>query len=98
MVPARHRRCSGRLKRYSDFIRAKITAIWNEEFAKKPRTTMASTTSSSPRGISLADFGQDVARRRAAIGDVVTPRNAGTRRTQSKRDLLTAIEDAGGIW
>jgi len=59
---------------------------------------MASTTFSSQRAISLDDFGQDVARRRAAVGDVVTPRNAGKRRTQSKLALLAAIEGAGGIW
>jgi hypothetical protein len=59
---------------------------------------MASTTSSSQCATPLADFAQDVARRRAAVGDVVMPRNAGTQRTESKRALLAAIKDAGGHW
>ena len=75
-----------------------MAAISNEEFAKQPRTTMASTASSNPRGTPLADFAKEVARRRAAFGDVVIPRNAGTRRTGSKRALLAAIGDAGGCW
>ncbi|HXH15524.1 MAG TPA: hypothetical protein VNJ10_05275 [Sphingomonas sp.] len=59
---------------------------------------MASTTSSSQRATPLADFAQDVARRRAAVGDVVMPRNAGAQRTDSKRALLTAIKKVGGKW
>ncbi|VVT26806.1 conserved hypothetical protein [Sphingomonas aurantiaca] len=59
---------------------------------------MVSKTSSNQSAISLADFGQDVARRRAAAGDVVVPRNAGIRRTESKRALLAAINDADGLW
>lgn len=36
--------------------------------------------------------------RRAANPGLVVPRNAGNRRTESKRALLKAIEDAGGKW
>ena len=36
--------------------------------------------------------------RRAALGDPVMPRNAGNRRTPSKRALLKAIEEPGGKW
>ena len=47
--------------------------------------------------VSFDAFGQDIARRRAAAGDPVVPRNAGNR-TASKRALLKAIEEAGGKW
>lgn len=56
------------------------------------------TLSLSRQGMSLADFGQDVVRRRTTVGDVVMPRNTGNRRTESKRALLAAIEAAGGRW
>ena len=59
---------------------------------------MVSKTFCSQSAISLVDFGQDVARRRAAVGDVAIPRNAGMRRTESKRALLAAIKDADGLW
>jgi hypothetical protein len=36
--------------------------------------------------------------RRAAHPDLIVPRNAGNRRTASKKALLKAIEDAGGKW
>lgn len=39
-----------------------------------------------------------VAERRAAHPDMVIPRNAGNRRTESKKALLKAIEDLGGKW
>jgi len=60
---------------------------------------MASTRSKAdPSAIPLDAYGRDVERRRQAAGDVETPRNAGTRRTASKRALLKAIEDIGGTW
>ena len=59
---------------------------------------MVSKTFSSQSAISLVDFGQDVARRRAAAGDVAIPRNTGMRRTESKRALLAAINEADGLW
>ena len=62
---------------------------------------MASTISllpHEPAVIDMATFGIELARRRAALGDPVMPRNAGNRRTPSKRALLKAIEDAGGKW
>lgn len=62
---------------------------------------MASKTSKDePRSkaIPFADFASDLARRREAAGDPELPRNAGNRRTASKRALLKAIEDAGGTW
>lgn len=48
--------------------------------------------------IPLADFVAEIERRRAAAGYPDMPRNAGNRRTASKRALLKAIEDAGGKW
>ena len=73
-------------------------SVYRPEFEKDPRTTMAWLASNSPRGISLADFGRDFARRRAEIGDVSIPRNAGGRRTPGKAALLAAIEGVGGKW
>lgn len=60
---------------------------------------MASKTSSA-EPITLEDLGRKIARRRAELGitDADIPRNAGNRRTVSKKALLKAIEDAGGNW
>ena len=46
----------------------------------------------------LAEFVADIQRRRAAAADPPIPRNSGIRRTESKRALLKAIEEAGGEW
>jgi hypothetical protein len=63
---------------------------------------MERRTSSTDPGdeptIDMAEFGQDLLRRREAAGNPVPPRNSGKRRTPSKRALLKAIEDAGGKW
>ena len=48
--------------------------------------------------IDMAELGARLAKRRLALGNPDLPRNAGTRRTPSKRALLKAIEDAGGKW
>jgi hypothetical protein len=49
--------------------------------------------------MTLDTFGQDVLRRRAALGgEINMPRNSGTRRTESKKALLKAIEGVGGKW
>lgn len=42
----------------------------------------------------LAEFGAEVERRRVAAGLGLPPRNSGTRRTESKRALLAAIDEA----
>lgn len=59
---------------------------------------MGSRISPPERAVPFAEVAADVARRRAELGVVNMPRNAGNRRTQSKRALLKAIEDAGGKW
>lgn len=65
---------------------------------------MASNTSKAEpsgwpgRRIAHADFAARLAARRAELGNPDLPRNAGTRRTPSKRALLKVIEDAGGKW
>ena len=47
----------------------------------------------------LEQFGEDVMRRRAALGVPINmPRYGGGRRTESKKALLAAIEAAGGKW
>jgi hypothetical protein len=58
---------------------------------------MASRTSKS-KAIPLADFVADIERRRAVTGVDELPRNAGNRRSESKKALLDAIRDAGGKW
>jgi hypothetical protein len=42
----------------------------------------------------MEDFGRDLARRRAALGNPELPRNSGKRRTESKRALLAEIDKA----
>ena len=48
--------------------------------------------------VPLDVFVADIERRRAETGITDLPRNAGNRRTESKRALLKAIEVAGGKW
>lgn len=50
------------------------------------------------RRISHRTLAARVAARKAEIGDPELPRNAGKRRTASKKALLKAIEAAGGKW
>jgi hypothetical protein len=50
------------------------------------------------RTLDFAVFAAQLADRRAELGNPEIPRNAGNRRTPSKRALLEAIEDAGGKW
>ena len=57
---------------------------------------MASTISKKP--IPLDEFVADIERHRIETGITELPRNAGNRRTESKRALLKAIEEAGGKW
>jgi hypothetical protein len=59
---------------------------------------MVSRTSKPRKAIPLAEFAADIERRRLATGVTDLPRNAGTRRTPSKKALLEAIEAAGGKW
>lgn len=54
--------------------------------------------SSNRQPVSLADFGHDVARRRALIEPIDMPRNSGLRRTESKIALLAAIAETGARW
>lgn len=56
------------------------------------------TYNQSREAISLDAFGRDLERRLAAAGSVVMPRNAGSRRTESKYALLAALEQAGARW
>lgn len=59
---------------------------------------MAYQTSPNEPATPLAEFVADIQRRRQAAGDPPIPRNPGTRRTESKRALLKAIDEAGGEW
>lgn len=65
--------------------------------ASKPSSECA-TGWKGPR-IDFPTFAAQLAKRRAVLGKAVAmPRNSGTRRTESKKALLKAIEDAGGKW
>ncbi len=50
------------------------------------------------RRVDFPAFSAALVKRRAEIGEPDLPRNAGQRRTSSKRALLKAIKDAGGKW
>lgn len=54
------------------------------------------------RRISMEEIGRRISVRRAELAamsvEIELPRNAGKNRTESKRVLLKAIEDAGGKW
>ena len=50
------------------------------------------------RRMDFPAFSDALSRRRAELGNPDLPRNSGERRTESKKALLKAIEDAGGKW
>jgi hypothetical protein len=64
----------------------------------KRAANMAFKSSKPEQVVDMAEFGRDLARRRAELGNPELPRNSGQRRTASKRALLEAIEKAGGRW
>ena len=66
---------------------------------------MVSTTSPSDaperwvgQTLQHEEFAAALAARRELLGQPEMPRNAGNRRTASKRALLRAINEAGGDW
>ena len=60
---------------------------------------MAFKTFKSKREVvTLQALAGRIAARRSALGEVAIPRNAGKKRTASKRGLLKAIKDYGGNW
>ncbi|WP_442679467.1 hypothetical protein ACSBM8_18560 [Sphingomonas sp. ASY06-1R] len=62
------------------------------------RTSKADTKDWTGPRLNHADYAARLAARRAQIDPGEPPRNAGTRRTPSKRALLKAIEESGGTW
>lgn len=56
------------------------------------------TLKTKHEAISLAALGEEIAARRIIVGEVSVPRNAGNRRTASKKALLEQIAKAGGNW
>ena len=50
------------------------------------------------RRMDFPAFSDALSRRRAELGNPDLPRNSGERRTESKKALLKAIEDADGKW
>lgn len=65
---------------------------------KVQEITVSQTFKVETKAIPLSDFVADIERRRVATGITELPRNAGNRRTESKKALLAAIEAAGGKW
>lgn len=59
---------------------------------------MATSVLKTSRPIPLEAFVAEIERRRIETGITEMPRNSGNRRTESKRALLKAIEEAGGTW
>jgi hypothetical protein len=57
-----------------------------------------STGDWSGRVVAYRDFAMDLAARRGSAGEPDTPRNAGNRRTASKKALLKALENLGATW
>ena len=50
------------------------------------------------RRVDFPAFSDALSKRRAELGNPDLPRNSGERRTESKKALLKAIEEAGGKW
>ena len=50
------------------------------------------------RRVDFPAFSDALSRRRAELGITDLTRNSGERRTESKKALLKAIEEAGGKW
>ena len=50
------------------------------------------------RRMNFPAFSDALSKRRAELGNPDLPRNSGERRTESKKSLLKAIEEAGGKW
>ena len=50
------------------------------------------------RRVDFPAFSDALSKRRAELGNPDLPRNSGENRTESKKALLKAIEDAGGKW
>jgi len=63
-----------------------------------PEPVRLNPNQTGSRAIPLGDFVADIERRRVAAGIADLPRNAGKRRSESKKALLKAINDAGGKW
>jgi hypothetical protein len=78
--------------------RSRQRLSWNREFVMKQPANMVSKSSKPEQVVDMAEFGRELIRRRAELGNPELPRNSGKRRTASKRALLKAIEKAGGRW
>ena len=50
------------------------------------------------RRVDFPAFSDALAKRRVELGNPELERNSGANRTESKKALLKAIEDAGGKW
>ena len=95
------RRQCAQQRQFFNFTPTPKWRIWIKELGKKAQAIMASKTSRAEDAapiIDLAEMGARVAARKAALGLTDLPRNNGKRRTESKKALLKAIEDAGGKW
>jgi hypothetical protein len=78
-----------------------ISLILIVGYARKAAVSSESKTSRAEDAepvVDMAELGARLAERLAALGNPAPPRNAGKRRTASKKALLKAIEAAGGKW
>jgi hypothetical protein len=94
------KRWFGRVRRRRCFTLTLIWTISKPVSGLKRQAVMASTRfKAEPEAVTREAFGEEVMRRRAALGgEINMPRNSGKRRTESKKALLVAIEAAGGKW
>ncbi|MBS0478772.1 MAG: hypothetical protein JSR79_05675 [Proteobacteria bacterium] len=59
---------------------------------------MVTSRSKTSKGVPLERLGARIAARKSPLGIPDPLRNAGNRRTLSKRALLAAIKELGGKW
>ncbi len=104
MRPARRAIASIRPACCCGLTRTWIECIWIGVSARKVLAIMVSPTSkpktadwSGPR-LDHAEHAARLAARRAEVDLGEPPRKGGTNRTASKRALLKAIGESGGIW
>jgi hypothetical protein len=56
------------------------------------------TLKTKNEAIGLAALGEEISARRAAVGKLNVPRNAGSRRTAAEAALIEQIAKIGGRW
>lgn len=88
----------GQARRLFDLHLDADLAYMDGRIRYEPVASMALQTFKRNQPIPFETFATEIARRRDEAGVTDIPRNAGNRRTPSKRALLAAIEKSGGRW